>query len=94
MLKDTIYIFQFQDPVEKEPSDFDWSLDMKEVEFNHKLIGYPDESQLKEQQLFMDILNQERNEISEDRNKSIRTKRKPSSGSMAENNPCSKHATG
>ena len=53
-----------------------------------------EESPLKEQQLFMDILNQERNEISEDRNKSIRTKGKPSSGSMAENNPCSKYATG
>ena len=62
MLKDTIYIFQFQDPVEKEPSNFDWSLDMDEVEFNHKLIGYEDESPLKEQQLFMDILNDERNE--------------------------------
>jgi len=64
MLKDTIYIFQFQDPVEKEPSSFDWSLDMDEVEFNHKLIGYPEESPLKEEQLFMDILNDERNENS------------------------------
>ena len=62
MLKDTIYIFQFQDPQEKENSNFDWSLDMDEVELNHKLLGYEEESPLKEQQLFMDILNQERDE--------------------------------
>ncbi len=64
MLKDTIYIFQFRDPVEKEPSNFDWSLDMDEADFNHKLIGYPEESPLKEQSLFMDILNDERDENS------------------------------
>ena len=40
MLKDTIYIFQFQDPVEKEPSNFDWSLDMDEVEQNSIILGY------------------------------------------------------
>ena len=65
MLKDTIYIFQFQDPVEKEPSFFDWSLDMDEVEQNEKLWDkIHAESPLKEQQLFMDILNQERDENS------------------------------
>jgi hypothetical protein len=42
MLKDTIYIFQFQDPIEKEPSNFDWSLDMDEVDFNHKLLNNED----------------------------------------------------
>ena len=42
MLKDTIHIFQFQDPVEKEPSNFDWSLDMDEVDFNHKLLNNED----------------------------------------------------
>lgn len=64
MLKDTIYIFQFQDPVEKEPSNFDWSLNMDEVDQNAKLLGYEEESPLKEQQLFMDILNDERDENS------------------------------
>ena len=63
MLKDTIYIFQFQDPQEKQPSNFDWSLDMDEVEQNHKILGYNDESPLKEQSLFMDILNDERDDI-------------------------------
>ena len=38
MLKDTIYIFQFQDPQEKQPSNFDWSLDMDEVDQNAKLL--------------------------------------------------------
>ena len=60
MLKDTIYIFQFQDPQEKEPSNFDWSLDMDEVEQNSKLLGYKEESPLKEEQLYNDILNDER----------------------------------
>jgi hypothetical protein len=40
MLKDTIYIYQFQDPVEKEPSNFDWSLDLDEVDLNSMLLGY------------------------------------------------------
>jgi hypothetical protein len=64
MLKDTIYIFQFQDPQEKENSNFDWSLDMDEVEQNNKLLGYEEGSPLKEQSLFMDILNDERDENS------------------------------
>lgn len=64
MLKDTIYIYQFQDPVEKEPSNFDWSLNMDEVDQNSKLLGYEEETPLKEQQLFMDILNDERDENS------------------------------
>jgi hypothetical protein len=63
MLRDKLIFFQFRDPVEIEPSNFDWSLDMDEVEFNHKLLGYTEESPLKEQQLFMDILNQERDDI-------------------------------
>jgi hypothetical protein len=62
MLKDTIYIFQFQDPQEQQPSNFAWSLDMDEVDKNSKCLGYPDESPLKEQSLFMDILNDERDE--------------------------------
>ena len=64
MLKDTIYIFQFQDPQEKEPSNFDWSLDLDEVDLNSKLLGYEEETPLKEELLFMDILNDERDEKS------------------------------
>ena len=35
---------------------------MDEVEQNSKLLSYEEESPLKEQQLFMDILNDERDE--------------------------------
>lgn len=66
MLKHTINIFQFQDPIDQEPSNFDWSLDPDEVAQNQKIIdSYRQvETPLKEQSLFMDILNDERDENS------------------------------
>ena len=53
MLKDTIYIYQFQDPIDQEPSHFNWCLDYEETELNHKLLGIND----KDNENTNDLLN-------------------------------------
>lgn len=74
MLKDTIYIYQFKDPLESEPSNFNWSLNPKEVEETQKLLDeyapiwkqLDSEKPITEEQLFNDILIKERDENSKD----------------------------